>query len=215
MYLCPIIGLIIGLILSFISYIIFDYVDSIFFGVIISICIIIITGLHHIDALGDMADGLMVTGNKEARRKVMSDPRLGTAGITTLIFYIILLIVSLSSIDDKFYLLSAIIVAEVFAKYSMILQCYLGRSAWDGMNVPFIEAMNSKKIIISSIMIIIIFYFFGASLAHNMISTMVGLTVTMILLAISNKYFGGVSGDTIGSSNELARLSILFVYVFL
>ncbi|MGD1836956.1 MAG: adenosylcobinamide-GDP ribazoletransferase [Nitrososphaeraceae archaeon] len=215
MYLCPLIGIMIGFILSLLSYIIFDYVDGIFFGVIISICIVLITGLHHLDALGDMADGLMVNGDKEMKRRVMSDPRLGTAGTVTIIFYIIILILLFSSIDNIFYLLSAIMVAEVFAKYSMTLQCYLGRSAWDGMNVPFIKAMNSKKIIISSLIMIITFYFFGSSLVHNMISMMIGLAVTLIILAISNKHFGGISGDTIGSSNELTRLSILFVYVFL
>ena len=36
MYLCPLIGIIIGFILSLLSYFIFDYVDGIFFGVIIS-----------------------------------------------------------------------------------------------------------------------------------------------------------------------------------
>ncbi len=46
---------------------------------------------------------------------------------------------------------------------------------------------------------------------------MLGVTiiVTLFILIISNRSFGGVTGDVIGSTNELTRLASLMVFVSL
>ena len=46
---------------------------------------------------------------------------------------------------------------------------------------------------------------------------MLGVTflVTLIILLISNRSFGGITGDVLGSTNELTRLSSLMVFVSL
>jgi len=46
---------------------------------------------------------------------------------------------------------------------------------------------------------------------------MLGVTfvVTLIILVISNRSFGGVTGDILGSTNELTRLASLMVFVSL
>jgi cobalamin-5''-phosphate synthase (EC 2.7.8.26) len=44
---------------------------------------------------------------------------------------------------------------------------------------------------------------------------MLGVTVivTLFILVLSNRSFGGVTGDVIGSTNELTRLASLMVFV--
>ena len=76
MHLFPIIGLIIGISsipITIFSFLFFNHLIS---GFIITIFLIIITGIHHTDALADFADGIMVKGSKEKKYKIIHDPAI-------------------------------------------------------------------------------------------------------------------------------------------
>ena len=212
MYLFPLVGLIIGIAIGFLSSLIFAYLPSFVLGFIITATILGITGLHHSDALSDLADGLMAKGSKEFKHKVMSDPQNGTAGTVVLIFYIIGMIIFVSTIEDKIKLVSVIIIAEVLSKYSMVLQCHIGKSAWTGLNLIFIKEMkNKKKFLISNIILTISLIIFGFNFYHMIASLLIMLVISIVLLLIANRSFGGISGDVIGATNEVSRF---FIYLF-
>lgn len=214
MYLFPIVGFIIGLGVGSLAFILYDYLQDLILGMIVTIALIVFTGLHHTDALADLADGLMVRGSKDIKHKVMTDPRNGTAGTVILIIYIVGIIILVSNINNKFELFSLIIIAETLSKYSMVLQCYIGKSAWEGMNTIFITEMkNKKKFIVSTIVMVIILIIFGLGVYQVALSLAGMLLVSLLLLLISNRSFEGISGDVIGACNELSRLFIYFINV--
>ena len=212
MYLFPLVGLIIGIAIGFLSFLLFAYLPSFVLGFIITAALLGITGLHHSDALSDLADGLMAKGSKEMKHKVMSDPRNGTAGTVVLIFYIIGMIIFVSTIEDKIKLVSVIIIAEVLSKYSMVLQCHIGKSAWIGLNLIFIKEMkNKKKFLVSNIILTISLILFGFNFYHMIASLLIMLVISIVLSLIANRSFGGISGDVIGATNEISRF---FIYLF-
>ena len=212
MYLFPLVGLLIGIAIGFLSSLIFAYLPSFVLGFIITATILGITGLHHSDALSDLADGLMAKGSKEFKHKVMSDPRNGTAGTVVLIFYIIGMIIFVSTIEDKIKLVSVIIIAEVLSKYSMVLQCHIGKSAWIGLNLIFIKEMkHKKKFLVSTLILTISLILFGFNLYYMIASLLIMLVVSLVLSLIANRSFGGISGDVIGATNEVSRF---FIYLF-
>ncbi|MGB9169648.1 MAG: adenosylcobinamide-GDP ribazoletransferase [Nitrososphaeraceae archaeon] len=214
MYLFPIAGFIIGLGVGSLAFILYDHSQDLMLGMIVTIALIAFTGLHHTDALADLADGLMVRGSKDIKHKVMTDPRNGTAGTVVLIIYIVGIIILISNINNKFELFSLIIIAETLSKYSMVLQCYLGKSAWEGINTIFITEMkNKKKFIISTIVMVVILIIFGLGVHQVGLSLAGMLLVTSLLLLVSNRSFGGISGDVIGACNDLSRFFIYFIYV--
>jgi len=214
MYLFPIAGFIIGFSVGSFAFILYDHLQDLILGMMVTIALIAFTGLHHTDALADLADGLMVRGSKDIKHKVMTDPRNGTAGTVIIIIYIVGVIVLVSHVNNKFALFSLIIIAETLSKYSMVLQCYIGKSAWEGMNTIFITEMkNKKKFIVSTIVMVIILIIFGLGVYQVALSLAGMLLVSLLLLLISNRSFEGISGDVIGACNELSRLFIYFINV--
>ena len=211
MYLFPIVGIIIGILVGSFGFGLSFLLDPIIVSFLVVTSIVIITGIHHADGLADFADGLMVKGSKEKKLNAMKDLSTGSAGVVAIILYLIGLVITIS-LTSGFDLFKAILISEILAKFSMVLLASLGNSASAGSNSPFMKIMKDKKKLMISFVIIIILV---ALLGETTGLVMLGVTfvVTLIILVISNRSFGGVTGDILGSTNELTRLASLMVFV--
>jgi adenosylcobinamide-GDP ribazoletransferase len=210
MYLFPVVGFIIGIIMGGLAYGLSFYIQPQLVGLAITFGIIILTGLNHTDALADFADGLMAKGGIELKHKAMADPAIGSAGAIALILYVLAMVIALSSFYDGLKLLNGVIVSEVIAKYIMVFQAYRGTSAWKGFSSPFTSAMKeSKRIIAATAITITIVLLVGGYWSLASLGTC--LAIANILGYISSKNFGGISGDVLGASNEISRVSSLIV----
>ena len=76
------------------------------------------------------------------------------------------------------------------------------------------KIMKDKKKLMAAFVIMIIPI---ALLGETTGLVMLGVTiiVTLIILLISRRSFGGITGDVLGSTNELTRLASLMVFVSL
>jgi adenosylcobinamide-GDP ribazoletransferase len=211
MHFFPLAGLIIGCIIGGLAYGISFYLQSLIVGFVVTTALVLLTGLHHTDALADFADGLMTKGEKVTKRNSMRDPAVGSAGVVAVVLYLAGMIIAISSFHQGIKLLSSIIAAEVTAKYAMVMQANRGISAWDGFSSPFTSAMKDKrKVILATVISIPIILFTGSSY-FGIISLCTSLAVAAVIQHFSNKSFGGISGDVMGASNEITRLSSLIV----
>jgi adenosylcobinamide-GDP ribazoletransferase len=173
----------------------------------------VITGIHHTDGLADFADGLMTRGSKEKKRKAMKDLSVGSAGIFSIVLYAIGVIIALS-LSSGMELFKIILLSEIMAKFSMVLMAGLGNSASTGSNSPFMDSMKDKKrLLIAGIITIIPFIIVGEM--NGFIVFASGIVVTMVLVGLSTRSFGGITGDVMGASNEITRLSSLLIFVSL
>ncbi|HEY7572002.1 MAG TPA: adenosylcobinamide-GDP ribazoletransferase [Nitrososphaeraceae archaeon] len=210
MYLFPLVGAGIGIAIGLLAYGISFHLQAQLVGLIISTGIIIITGASHSDALADFADGLATKGQTEAKKKAMHDPAVGSAGAIALILYILGMVIALSSLYQSIRLFTSLVVAEVIAKYVMVLQAYYGKSAWDGFSTPFTTAMkNKRKFLLATSMTLALIFLFGGY--WGLAALGLCIAISAIIRYQSNKSFGGISGDVFGASNELARLSSLIL----
>ena len=210
MYLFPLVGALIGLIVGIFAYFTYIFLAREVCALLVTIVLIVITGLHHTDALADFSDGLMVNGNKEIRKRVMSDPRIGSAGAVCLILYIVGLIVALSNFNSPIEMFVGIVIAEILSKYIMTEQAYKGRSAWDGLSSPFTQEMkNKRKLLTSTIITIIFVWVLGGFKGFVMLP--VSLFIGFLIYYVSIRKIGGISGDVLGASNEIIRISSLLI----
>ena len=213
MFLFPIVGIVIGLVIGSLGYGLSLYLEPLVVSLVVVASLAVITGIHHTDGLADFADGLMTKGTKEKKRKAMKDLSVGSAGIFSIVLYAIGMIIALS-FSSGMELFKIILLSEIMAKFSMVLMAGLGNSASIGSNSPFMDSMKDKKrLLIAGIITIIPLIVIGEM--NGLIVFASGIILTMFLVGLSTKSFGGITGDVMGASNELTRLSSLLIFVSL
>lgn len=210
-YLFPVVGIAIGLIIGAAGYGLGLFLEPLVVGLLVCAAIVLITGVHHTDALSDFADGLMVRGTREKKKQVMQDPSVGSAGIISIVLYVAGIIITLSMMKGA-ELFFAILVGEVVAKFSMLIVASIGPSAWEGSNSYFVESLKDKRKLAVAAAITIALLLVLQNKA-GFIALAVGIITSVITSLISRRSFGGVSGDVMGATNELTRLASFIVFV--
>lgn len=211
MYVFPIVGIAIGLLVGSFGFGLSFVFDPLLVSLLVVASLAIVTGIHHADGLADFADGLMVKGSKDKKISAMKDLNTGSAGIVTIVLYLVGLIMTIS-LTSGFDLFKAILISEILAKFSMVLMASLGNSASLGSSSPFVSIMKDKRKLAAAFFIMIIpVLLIGETTGLIMLG--VTVTFTLFLLAISTRSFGGITGDVLGATNELTRLASLMVFV--
>ena len=211
MYFFPVVGLVIGLLVGFLGFGLSFILDPLLVSLLVVASIAIITGIHHSDGLADFSDGLMVKGSKEKKLSAMKDVSTGSAGIVGIVLYLVGLIITLS-LTSGIDLFKAILISEILAKFSMVFMASVGKSASLGSNSPFVNLMKDKrKLALASVLMVIPVTLVGGTIGLAMIGA--ALILTIFIIFLSSRSFGGITGDVLGATNELTRLASLMVFV--
>lgn len=210
MYLFPIVGIAIGLMVGSAAYGLSLFLEPLIVGLLVAAALVLITGIHHTDGLSDFADGLMVRGTKQRKLEVMRDHSVGSAGIVSIVLYVAGVVIALSTIKG-FEIFVAILAAEIIAKFSMVLLASFGPSAWEGSNSDFVQNMKDRKKLVIAALIT------GGSISilqtnAAFLALATAIILTIIILAISRRSFGGISGDIMGATNEITRVASFLVF---
>ena len=213
MHVFPIIGIGIGLLIASIGFGLSFFLEPLIVALLVVASIAIITGIHHTDGLADFADGLMTRGTKEKKRNAMKDLSTGSAGIVSVVLSIVGVIIALS-LTTGYELFQAILLSEILAKFSMVLMASIGKSAAVGSNSPFMQIMKDKRrLAVAGVITIIPLVVIGGTTGLILFGASIG--VTLFLIGLSTRSFGGITGDVMGAANELTRLSSLLIFVSL
>lgn len=208
MYLFPAFGALIGLLAGMFAFALTYVFPNLVVGAIACSFLLLLTGLHHMDGLLDFGDGLMCQGSPEKKIEAMHDKQTGTGGFVLGMITVLITVLCIAQLRRP-VILQSLIISEALAKLSMVVLAWCGRSAHEGMNTYFVKAMhgNHRKLGVSLAISII-----TAILTFKMAGLMIlfaSLVATFVLLWISNRHFGGITGDVMGASNELTRVASL------
>lgn|GEM_PF-417684 len=173
-------------------------------------------GIIHPDGLADFLDGLSCGKEREGRLEVMKDGKTGPAGIVALVVVNVVLFAALGELFHSvpsravFYVLGS---TEVLTKTSLLLPLSFGRSSHRGMGAQFIEATNWTYFAFGNLVVGICLYLLGGW--FGLIPLSVSMVGAATFLALGTKFFGGVSGDTLGATHEVVRVFALISFVLL
>jgi len=211
MYLFPIVGIVIGLLVGSLGFGLSFFLDPLIVSLLVVASLALVTGIHHTDGLADFADGLMAKGTKEKKLGAMKDLSTGSAGVVSIVLYLVGLIIAIS-LSTGFQLFLAILLSEIIAKFSMVLMASFAKSASIGSNSPFVELMKNRKKLLVALTITLIPLISLGGTTGLIIFTSCSL-LTLFIIGISSRSFGGITGDILGATNELTRLASLLIFV--
>jgi len=207
MYLFPLIGAFIGVLAGVFAWLLLNVLDASIVGMLTLGFILLITGLHHTDGLLDFGDGIMYQGPPEKKIEIMHDQQTGAGGLALGLVTILTTAFCIAQLNQNL-IIQSLAACEASAKLAMVLMARVGRSAHEGMNTHFINAMHGRCRNIR--LVAALFIAFGIAVSFLSVvgftTIIVGLVAASIIVGISNRHFRGVTGDVFGAGNELARL---------
>ncbi|MGF3103165.1 adenosylcobinamide-GDP ribazoletransferase [Rossellomorea sp. DUT-2] len=176
---------------------------------------IVLTGGIHLDGYMDASDAFFSYRDKEKRLDIMKDPRVGAFGVLSLV-------VLLSS---KFFFIyetilqthSTIFIVMILVSIPFLSRMMMGASLIlipaaqkSGMGYGFSKNMTGYDLIwiVSGLLLGGVGSFFLNWFYFYALFTMVTLAVFWLVYSRSIKWFGGMSGDTIGASVEGVELCL-------
>ncbi len=181
----------------------------------------VITGLQHFDGLIDL-------GNAVGLRNVHDRKMVAHAWTVTYSGAVLALVVEFAAFIGLFFInplfaFSAILGAEVAAKLSMVTILWVGKPSHKGLGSIFLsKAKKNLNAIAYVIAVLVVFPLFALTINSlwglvAVVIVLVSIPVAFVMEKVSEGVFGGVSGDMIGATNEVARAVslILFAVVIL
>ena len=169
----------------------------------------LLTGALHLDGLADVADGFGGAGTREKILMIFKDSRLGTFGVTALLFAILIKI-SLYGIYFSRQHFAFIAASLVFSRAAQAVA--LSFVPYGGISGGVASVFTGGKkrcgtllsvvlAIIAALVVMGIVPAISASLSAGIVA------ILFVFLCI--RKIGGITGDCIGALNELVEIAVL------
>lgn len=177
--------------------------------------LLVLTGLQHTDGLVDLGNALTMR-----KASVEDRTKIAHAWVVTRSGAFLALLVTLGTVIALFFIpnqniVYSLIVAEIAAKIALVTCAWQGNPAQKGLGSIFIDSMRHqhKLFLISLATSLVIGAFLQGFVGILVIVS--GIVVGGLAIFLGRRVFGGVTGDIFGATNEIARMTALFVLALL
>jgi len=179
---------------------------------------VVLTGGFHLDGLADTFDAIAKRGSKQEKLSVMKDGRTGPLGVAAITLSLLLKFALLSRLSDSRLYFIYLLYMPVFSKWPMVVSMAHGRPArQDGLGKIFIEGTGVREFFAAtSVMLIIAGVPIAMEAAGALAFLAAGIVVVLYLFGLfwvrlSERQFGGLTGDTLGAIAELSEIIYLLM----
>ena len=188
-----------------------------------------LTGLNQTDGLLDLGDGLMVHGDAEKRLRVMHDYSAGVGAIGATLFTYLLSYGALTALlqtiageaggvgggsrwftQNAFKGAAALLAAEILCRLPYVVLAWRGRPSHGGLGSAFVDGFRLRHALVG---LCAAAPGIAAAAWLGWLPLVLALVavafVAFFLLRTADRLLGGIGGDVMGASQELARAGVL------
>jgi adenosylcobinamide-GDP ribazoletransferase len=207
----PIVGLILGAMLAGSDILLAAVFSPGVVNVLIIVILVLLTGGLHLDGLADSVDGLAGGRTVADRLRIMRDAHIGALGATGLILALTLRYAALLALPQADRVLLLLCMPAV-GRWAMVMggigAPYARREG--GLAQPFLQQLSVREVIAATA-VLGIAYVLSLGLVGALIGCVVIAVVARGLTALAQKLLGGITGDTLGATNEVAEIVFLLI----
>ena len=217
MWLFPLVGGLIGLLAGVFGWAVGQVLPSLVVGGLSLGVLLLLTGLHHTDGLLDFGDAVMYHGTADRKIEIMHDQLTGAGALGLGIMTYLVTAFAFAELGSGF-IIQVLVVVELSAKVSMVVGAWAGNAVHEGMSSTFLAAMHGKggnarlaiAIALSLAVAAPLMWFSGLGLS-GFVVVLAAILAGLVMVAVSHRHFGGVTGDVLGATNELVRMVAVVV----
>jgi adenosylcobinamide-GDP ribazoletransferase len=220
MFLFPLVGAFLGLLAGAFGWVASLFLPVLVVGALALGLLLLLTGLHHTDGLLDFGDAVMYHGTAERKIEIMHDQLTGAGALALAVMTYLVSALALAELGSFPFaglgngmMIAGLVVVELSAKMSMVVGAWAGNAVHQGMSSTFLEAMHGRNGNIRLAAALGICFAVAVPLLwfEGFMTVMVAMLTALIMVAISQRHFKGVTGDVLGATNELTRMTCLIV----
>jgi adenosylcobinamide-GDP ribazoletransferase len=161
----------------------------------------------HLDGLADWADALGGHTERTRRLSIMRDSHLGTFGVLALFLALMAKWIAMERLIITGALSWLLVVLTVSRGMLVVLLSTLPYArTGEGLAAPFVLAGGLKQRVIAQTVTLCVCVCFGP---FGLVLFGVGRLVTKLLGTSFRKGFGGITGDLLGTTNEIVEVVLL------
>jgi adenosylcobinamide-GDP ribazoletransferase len=209
----PLVGVIIGLILFFLSWLLGLLLPPALVNVLLVVSLVVLSGGLHLDGFVDTCDG--IGGNKTVaeRWQVMADSRVGAFGIIGVSSLLLVKYVALSNVPAS-WLVPTLLLMPVISRWAMVYAVFAYPYAKpSGLGKVFKQGASRPRFTIATVITLVLAVIL-AQLPGLLIMFATWVIVMAVAFYLKGK-FGGLTGDTYGAINEVAEVLVLILVCLL
>jgi cobalamin 5'-phosphate synthase/cobalamin synthase len=175
----------------------------------------LLTGALHLDGLADTADGLGGGRTREDALRIMRDHAVGAYGAIALVLLLVLRIAALSELLATRAFLAPLVAGAALSRWTTLPVAFVlpyarpegGLGASVAGQVGRVEVVGGT--ILAAAVALCVAGWEGAAFGAAAVVT------SALMAALCRRRLGGITGDTIGATIELAEVAILLLAVAL
>ena len=221
----PTVGLVLGVVLS-LAYWLLGQVFAPALAAALTVALwAALTGGLHLDGLADCGDGLLAAVSPERRLEIMRDPRLGAFGGLSLVLFVSLKILALAGLSagvlwqaslpglrwqwTALLPFGPLLLAPVIARWLILIAARQPAARPGGLGHDFAAGLSRRTFVLAALLPIALTFLGGP---RALLAAFLAHLVAWAALRTAQARLGGVTGDVLGLTVELAELTLLLTY---